>query len=121
MKFKLEDHKVIKPATVRSLPKQRVSKGRYYLGGHISLDWLEKCSSLNGKCLAVGVHLWWCYYIGGKKLPIKVQGARLKALGVSRFSLYRALQKMKQVGLIHYVGKVGASALITILPMEQES
>lgn len=118
MKFKLEDYKPGTPIAVKDLPKQRIAKGKLFLSGPTPLEWLEKCASLNGKCLAVGVHIWWCYYIGGKKLPLKVQGARLKALGVSRHSLYRALQKMKQAGLIHCVDKVGASALITILDVE---
>ncbi len=93
---------------------QPIVKRPLYLYVKVPLAWIEDCSKLKGSCLALAIHLLWVHYVT-KKNPVKPQGARLKALGVTRYSSYRALKKLKAVGLIKSETQKGAFPAVTLL------
>lgn len=110
MKYEIKETST-KPLTGVSKPSE---KKALYLFLKVPLDWIEACSKLKGSCLALALHLLWVHYVT-KKNPVKPQGARLAALGISRYSMYRALKKLDGAGLASVKTHRGAYPVVTLL------
>ena len=84
------------------------------LEGPIPLDWLSAAARLPGKCLHVGIALW---FVGGLQRSDVVSLSNMTALrfGLDRNAKYRALTWLEQAGLIAVERKLGRPPMVTIL------
>ena len=87
---------------------------RQNLKGPIPLDWLSAAARLPGKCLHVGIALW---FVRGLERSGVVALSNLTALrfGLDRNAKYRALAWLEQAGLIAVERKLGRAPMVTIL------
>jgi hypothetical protein len=104
--------KVIQPNSKRKAGKRKI-KG-LFLKGPVPLDWLERSARLGGKCLSLGLALWFTAGLT-KNDTFKVQGKTLKTLSIGRQAYYRCLSKLEKAGLIKTEHSKGCSTIITIL------
>ena len=80
---------------------------RRFIKGPIPWKWLSLASLEGGKCLAVGVCIW---FLSGlkKSNQVKIPTSALEQMGVSRFSYYRAIRKLEAKGLVSVTRRLGA-------------
>ena len=84
-----------------------------FLRGPIPWNWLGSAAALGGKSLAVAVAI---AHLKGlrQSLTFRLEPARLRELGVSRQSAYRALNQLEKAGLISVVRSAGAAPTVTV-------
>jgi hypothetical protein len=94
--------------------KNGLSKRHMFLKGPVPLWWLEKASKLGGKCLAVGVALW---FLAGLKRTstIKLTQRVRSRFGVGRGASRRCLYKLEKAGLIRAQRHQGRCPVVTLL------
>jgi hypothetical protein len=85
-----------------------------YIMGPAPLDWLSKCSLLGGKCLNVGIALWWVHGMS-KKPTVPLTRKVRKVFGVGRSSASYALGLMEKAGLVEVERHQGRAPRITML------
>jgi len=80
----------------------------------VPLSWLETAAKLPGKCLHIGVTLW---YLAGvqKTKTVALGNSQLEKLGVDRNAKCRCLKAMQGAGLIAIDQQPGRNPMITIL------
>lgn len=105
-----------------SIPRERLPRpkhGGHFLKGPIPLVWLERAACLPGRCLHVGIALW---FLGGvqKSRVIALSNHASRRFGLDRNSKYRALDWLEKAGLISVQRKMGRSPVIKILEPEGE-
>ncbi len=78
------------------------------------MPWLEIAARLPGKCLQIGVALW---YLAGvqKTKRVALGNSLLKKLGVDRKAKARCLKAMQQAGLILIEPRPGTNPRVTLL------
>jgi hypothetical protein len=94
---------------------RKFRKGRF-IKGPIPVDWLIAAGSLPGKAFLVGVMLW---YRAGVTKSSEVwcpMGLLTRQFGLSRFSIYRALQALSRHGLISLNQHPGRCAVCQLVP-----
>jgi hypothetical protein len=90
------------PPTGPAKSKEHGAKGRKsapFLKGPVPWSWVLQATRLGGKVLAVGLLLWkeaGCQ--GGRTFQFCVTRSATKE--ISRWTIYRAIQRLKQAGLI---------------------
>ena len=84
---------------------------RLFLRGPIPLEWLAKAGRLPGRCLHVGIVIWFLIGVENEK-RVKLSPQRLRQFGVSRHSTYRALRLLEQHGLLRVERRRGASPIV---------
>ncbi len=112
-------YKGFKKSKESSLTSTHSKPKKLYLYLNVPLSWVERCSVQKGSCLALAIHLLWVHFVT-KKNPVKIQSERLRALGVSRYSAYRALKKLQEAELVDVKSKKGAFATVTLLLKDNE-
>jgi hypothetical protein len=99
--------------TKKSKKRNRQSKPEF-IKGPIPLHWLSQAAALSGKALAVGLALWFRSGIE-KRRSVKLHPSTLTKLGVSRWSMYRALDALEAAGLVRVQRHRGRSPTVTVL------
>jgi hypothetical protein len=113
MSFDLNRYR-LPPDTQFVRPAKRKRRSQPFLKGPIPLPWLETAAKLPGKCLHVGLALW--YLNGVKKSDTVALGnARLQKLGVDRDAKKRCLRALEEAGLIIVDRQPGRNPRVTIL------
>jgi DNA-binding MarR family transcriptional regulator len=85
------------------------------LKGPIPWDWLCKAASETGRALHVAIALW--FLAGVKKTGrVKLSGAILRSLGVTRHSAARGLKKLEAANLVKVERFPGRNPIVTLLP-----
>jgi hypothetical protein len=103
---------------------QRLSKGPKvsnlrpqsvpFINGPIPLAWMKAAATLPGKCLHVGLALW--YLAGLKKTKTVALGNLvLEGFGVSRKAKGNCLKELERAGLITVESRPGCSPIVTLL------
>jgi hypothetical protein len=116
--------KFLRPVTLPILPSRKARKvlpkltGKFL--GPVPEAWAVKASEAGGRyrsrsALLVGLILWREHRFNGDGLPVKLTKARLRALGVGRYSTRNALDALEKAGLITVERFTHRSPLITIL------
>lgn len=98
----------------------RHGPGEKFLKGPVPWAWVEKAGRLKGHALHVGIALWLLAGIN-KNRTVKLSSSPLDNLGVSRFSMYRALQKLESAGLITVDRHTGRNPVVTILDVRESN
>jgi hypothetical protein len=100
-------------------PAKRKRHNHPFLKGPIPLLWLETAAKLPGKCLHVGLALW---YLAGvqKSNAVALGNARLQKLGVDRDAKARCLKALQEAGLITVDQQPGRNPRVTFLEVEAE-
>ena len=91
----------------------RHERGEKFLKGPIPLNWLAKAARQPGKALHVAIAIW--FFAGVTRSRSVALSSRLMfSLGSSRFSTYRGLKALEEVGLVTVIRQRGRSPRITI-------
>jgi len=91
----------------------RHGRGDKFLKGPIPLNWLAKAARQPGKALHVAIAIW--FFAGMSRSRSVTLSSRLMfTLGSSRFSTYRGLKALEEVGLVAVIRHPGRSPRITI-------
>jgi hypothetical protein len=109
------DQKMLTKKLVLSNEKKKVfKKGQMFLKGPIPYPFLTKVANLPGKALHVAIAV---LFLSGltKSKTVTLKNSLLRELGVSRYSGYRALKKIEQVGLVSVLRKHGRNPIVTLL------
>jgi len=79
----------------------------------IPVPWIHEAAILSGKCVAVGLSLW--FRFGIDKTPrVKLTRALLRKFGVDRHAGKRALAKLESAGLVTVERANGRSPIVTL-------
>ena len=108
-------------ALTRDSKKPRKPKGRggFFLKGPVPIQWLGQAAQLGGKCLAVGVVLW--FLCGLKRTnTVAVEHKWLAVFGVARDAASRCLHQLENAGLIAVRRRPGCSPIVTVSVGEPE-
>jgi len=100
-----------------SMARVRRRKGQFI--HRVPVDWAAAAAILPGKCLAVGLALWFKYGME-KKRQVKVTRALLQKFGISRHSGRRAINQLEAAGLVTVDRGRGRSSLVTIIDVESD-
>ena len=95
-------------------PKGKDKVSKMFVKGPVPLAWLIKAASLKGKCLHIGVVLWFLAGLCGNK-RFRLEHKWLTRFGVSRWAVMSNLRKLKLAGLIGIHQKAGRCPVITII------
>ena len=97
------------------LPKRRRHEiSGHFLRGPIPLDWLSKAAALPGRCLQVGIAIWFLHGMSKGK-TVRLPRKLLDSFGVTRTTGYRALNKLKEADLISLERKAGRYPIVSPL------
>lgn len=81
----------------------------------IPLDWYCKTTTLAPKTAVLAVALWYLQGYKDALSELKLTGHILKKFHISRHTAYRALEELKEAGLINYTHRPGAAPKVMIL------
>jgi hypothetical protein len=85
-----------------------------FIRGPLPVWWLAKAAELPGQALAVGLAVWFRRGIE-KARTFPLYPSALAKFGVNRWSFYRALKALEEVGLLAVSRKRGRSPVVTVL------
>lgn len=92
-----------------------------FIKGPVPLDWLAPVLSLPGKgILAVCLALWFKRGLERSVGGLTLSGDDLRLFGVSRWTYYRSLERLEELGLVSVVRKPGAKRSVTLLQTERQ-
>ena len=95
-------------------PTPKAPQRAPFLKGPVPISWLQKASSLPGKCLAVGTVLW--FRAGLERSgSVSLNLSRLNEWGLTKDSARRALNALEGAGLVRVLRRPGRKPLVTIL------
>src|ERR1019366_9234451 len=101
-----------------SNPKKFKKIHSLFLKGPVPLDWLATAARSGGSSISVGVVIW--FFAGlNKSETLQLRPKYLRMFGVSRFSSYRALQRLEAANLVTVKRKQGSSPEVTIIRLEK--
>jgi hypothetical protein len=87
-----------------NLPAKYKKRGRaaleHSLKGPVPMAWLCKAATLPGKCLAVGLALWYLHGRHKNRESVSLGNELLADIGVSRNAKVRCLRIMEEAGLV---------------------
>ena len=92
---------------------------RLFLSGPIPWPWLCVASALPGAAVAVGVALWLEVGLSGER-RVRLSMLRLRELGVTRWSAYRALRALEGATLVCVERHAGRLARVIVLDHRPE-
>ncbi len=99
------------------LPRHR--RGEKFLKGPIPWWWLARAFPLPGRALHIGVALW--FWAGIKRSArVSLSVGQLSKLGISRWSVYRALGALESAGLVVVDRQSGRHPVVMILDGRDE-
>ena len=87
--------------------------------GPIPWNWLCLAAQQPGKALHVAIALWFLAFVN-KTGTVRLSGAVLRMLGVSRTSSYRGLNKLIEAGLVTAQKHPGRNPIVTISAVETD-
>jgi hypothetical protein len=88
-------------------------RGERFLKGPIPFNWLAKAARQPGKALHVAIAIW--FFAGVTRSRSVALSSRLMfSLGSSRFSTYRGLKALEEVGLVTVIRHRGRNPRVTI-------
>lgn len=94
-------------------PRHKV--GQKFLKGPIPLDWLAMAAMQRGKALHVALALWFWAAVK-RSAQVAFSMSWLEAtFGVTRYSGYRGLAALEEVGLVSVVRHRGRKPMVTLL------
>lgn len=111
----------IKAATAKPTNIRRPTRKKrgMFMKGPIPIAWLGKASQLDGKCLAVGIVLW--FIVGLKRRQtVKLERKWLLVFRIGRGAVGRCLEKLEGAGLISVERSDGRCPIVTIQVVEDE-
>ena len=111
------DENQLSELTSSGKSKTRRKKGHFIY--RVPVDWVAAATVLHGKCLAVGLALWFKFGVE-KKRQVKVTRALLQKFGVNRHAAWRAINQLEAAGLVTVDRGRGRSSLVTIIDAEPE-
>jgi DNA-binding transcriptional ArsR family regulator len=79
------------------------------------MPWLEAAGRLPGQALAVGLELWHLAGLRRTRRHLSLSTERLARFGVSRHAKDRALQQLRDAGLVAVDRKKGRSPRVSLL------
>ena len=97
--------------------KVRRRKGHFI--HRVPVGWAAAAAILPGKCLAVGLALWFKFGVE-KKRQVKVTRALLQKFGVNRHAAWRAINQLEAAGLVTVDRGRGRSSLVTIIDVKPD-
>jgi hypothetical protein len=115
----LNKFKYTKVIEVDSTPKlPRHKKGEKFLKGPVPVGWLAQAAHLPGKAFVVAIFLW--FIAGMKKMPtLKVSQKALRAWGLNRKTVYRALDALEEINLISVIRHPGRNSIVRIIGIRE--
>jgi hypothetical protein len=93
-------------------------KSAPFLKGPVPWSWLRQAMQLGGKVIAVGLMLWKESGCEGTR-TFKFCVSRSTGKGLSRWTIYRGLQRLERAGLITSRCRPGRGLEITLLVEEE--
>ena len=118
-RFRLQADTVPTPDRERRTAKVRPvqSLAVPFLKGPVPMPWLECAARLPGKCLQIGVAVW---YLAGiqKTTTVALGNGLLKKLGVDRKAKAHCLKALQKAGLISMEQRPGCNPRVTILELD---
>ena len=110
--YELENTFVMPGETKKSPRTRKIDKR--FLKAPLQWDWLCEASRLAGKALNTAIGL---RFIAGltNSTTIKMQGAVLKDLGVSRQGYSKGLSELEKAGLVRVERGPGQTPIVTLL------
>ena len=99
------------------LPRHR--RGEKFLMGPIPWWWLARAFPVSGRALHIGIALW--FWAGIKRSArVSLSVGQLTKLGITRWSVYRALDALEGAGLVVVARQKGRHPVVTILDGRDE-
>ena len=99
------------------------SKSRVRRKGHfvyrIPLDWMAAAAELPGRCVPVGLLLWYRYGLT-KNRTVKVTRTLLSKMRVNKDAGRRAINQLEAAGLVTVDRGRGRSSLVTIIDVDSD-
>jgi hypothetical protein len=111
------DEKQLSELVGTARPKVCRKKGHFIY--RVPVDWAAAAAILPGKCLAVGLALWFKFGME-KKRQVKVTRELLRKFGVNRYAGRRAINQLEAAGLVAVDRGQGRSSLVTIIDIEAD-
>ena len=102
-------------------PTRRQRQPKEFLRGPVPIAWLARAGSLRGKALEVALAIWFRVGCGGKRSDVRLSAQTLARFGVGRKAGYRALAVLESAGLISVRRRRGASPLVTVLDVADDT
>jgi len=90
----------------------KTKKGKF-LKGPVPIVWLVRAERLSGKCLAVGVVLWFLRGLT-RKSTFTLEKKWCEQFGVGRNAVGRCLDRLEKLGLISVERHPGRSPIVSI-------
>jgi hypothetical protein len=84
------------------------------------LPWLAAAATLPGKAIVVGLALWFLRGVK-KQATVRLTGATLVKVGVTRKAGYRGLRQLENAGLVQVTRRRGSGPSVTILDAPGET
>jgi len=107
------------PPTEQRSKVPRHKPGEKFLKGPVPLSWLTTAARLRGKTLHLAIELWFQAGLT-RSAQVKMSIKRLSQFGVSRYSAYRALNRLEAAGLVSIVRHRGRLSVVTLLESPAE-
>jgi hypothetical protein len=112
--FDLDKLRISAPTIARRSQTLRPRIPDRFIKGPIPLAWITAAAMLPGRCLHVGVAIWYLAGLGRREV-VELRPSALRLFGVSRYAGYRALLRLEQAGLVDVERNRGRSAIVTIV------
>jgi DNA-binding transcriptional ArsR family regulator len=96
------------------------TRGRKFLRGPLSIEWLARAADLGGAALAVGLE---CWYRAGlaRSAAFRLNLSRLAvAPALARSSARRGLRRLEQAGLVSVARPAGQRVLVSLKVPERD-
>ena len=97
--------------------KSKTRRKKEHFIYRVPVNWAAAATKLHGKCLAVGLALWFKFGVE-KKRQVKVTRTLLQKFGVNRHAGWRAINQLEAAGLVTVDRGRGRSSLVTIIDVE---
>jgi hypothetical protein len=111
--LRLDAHTALSSRPIRRVPRHTV--GQKFLKGPIPLDWLRMAAMQPGKALHVALALWfWAAVKRSAQVAFSMSWLDV-TFGVNRYSGYRGLAALEEVGLVSVVRHRGRKPTVTLL------
>ena len=115
-RYRLREHSLSQIKPKNALRRRKGS----FLKGPIPISWLEKAGGLPGKTLHVAVALWFAHGFE-KQSRFRFTPKWYVWLNIGPHALRRALQRLKEAGLIRLEYRPGRSPIVTLLDAPEET
>jgi len=96
------------------LPSSSTGRRAPFIKGPLPLHWMAEAAGLPGRCLQVGLVIWYLHGLTKQK-QFRLRREPLSAFGVERHAARRALVRLRDAGLIEVEFHRGRRPVVTLL------